>query len=361
MFRINLKKTAFYSDFDFYKLFICLFILFAGSFAFSEKKDAVPQWVLSPSSVYSDKDYITYVGSASGRENAELNSLKGLVGVFGQSVKSETNASSRMLQAKSDRIVASSSSRQFFSQNVTRVIDSDDLIGVEIKEFWQDKANSTWYAIAVMNKENATDIYSTMIKKNGLALSNLKKNSEKDPYSFESFAIYDFAEDIAIENENHLKKISVINPEIVDSLKSYCPSSKKIHSAKMEIARNIPIFTEITNDEAEKFEIAFFEAMAACGFKGSYEDDCRYVLVAKIDFERSDTTDKKTVRCRYSCEGYILDTKNNHQLIPFSISGRESHIKYTEARQKAEKKLESRIKTEFTEKLSEYLKNLVVE
>lgn len=347
----------------FYKAFFCLFVLQIGSSVFAAKKQnkVIPEWINSPSSVYPSDNYITYVGSSADRNAAEVNALKGIASVFGQSVKSEQNASSRMIQAKENGMLAQTSNIQTFSQDIKRFVDTDNLIGVEIKEFWFDNENSIWYAIAILDKTKATDIYTTMIKKNSIALSSLKKHSEEDLYSFEGFAAYDFAEDIAKENENHLKKISVIKPEDVSSLKSYCPSSNNIYARKMEIAKNIPICVTTVNDDQGRFKEAFYQAIANCGFKGSYDDSSRYILIAKFEFEKSETTDKKTVRCRYYAESYIFDTKTNHQIVPFTTSGRESHVEYSEARVKAEKKLESKIKSEFKETFSNFLKNLVIE
>lgn len=345
------------------KSLFSLFFVLSLNFVFAAKKQkqVVPEWVTSPSTVYPSDKFLNYVGSSSDRNTAEINALKGLASVFGQAIKSESNSSSRMEQAKADGIVAKTTNVQTFSQDVKRVVDVDNLIGAETKDFWLDTANSTWYAIAVLDKSKASDIYSEMIKKNSIALSTLKKNSEKELRSLEGFAAYDFAEEIAVENENHLKKMSIINPSAVSGLEQYCPSSKNIHAKKMEIAKNIPICVKTSNDEHGRFKEAFVQAVSECGFKGTLDDSARYVLTAKFEFERSDTSDKKTVRCRYNAESYILDKKNSHQLVPFTISGRESAVEYSEAKVKAEKKLESKIKTEFKQKFSDYLRNLVVE
>lgn len=345
------------------KSLFSLFFVLSLNFVFAAKKQkqVVPEWVTSPSTVYPSDKFLNYVGSSSDRNTAEINALKGLASVFGQAIKSESNSSSRMEQAKADGIVAKTTNVQTFSQDVKRVVDVDNLIGAETKDFWLDSANSTWYAVAVLDKSKASDIYSEMIKKNSIALSTLKKNSEKELRSLEGFAAYDFAEEIAVENENHLKKMSIINPSAVSGLEQYCPSSKNIHAKKMEIAKNIPICIKTSNDEHGRFKEAFVQAVSECGFKGTLDDSARYVLTAKFEFERSDTSDKKTVRCRYNAESYILDKKNSHQLVPFTISGRESAVEYSEAKVKAEKKLESKIKTEFKQKFSDYLRNLVVE
>lgn len=334
-------------------------LVFAAKKSKAKAKVTVPEWVESPSSVYPKESYITYVGTAADRNAAEVTALRGLASIFGQSVKSEANASSRMVQAKADGVVANSNV-QTFSEDIKRTIDVDCLIGVETKGYWFDN-NAAWYAIAVLDKTQATDIYSDMIKKNADSIETVLKNIRKDKKSFEAFAAYDFAEDIAIENEGHLKKLAVINPSVVNSLESYCPSSKELHGKKMAIANEIPVCVVTEGDVDGRFKEAFSQAVTACGFKGSYDTSVRYILTAKVTFDKAETSDKKTVKCRYALESYILDTELQHQVVPYSVTGRDSMVSFEEAKVKSVRKLEEKIKTEYKEKFSEYLRNLSVE
>ena len=342
-------------------LFLCVLSVCAAS-AFAAKKSdkpkatKMPEWVLQPSAVYPNASFITYVGNAEERNVSEVNALQGLASVFGQSVKSDTTANTRMAQAKANGLVATGNAYAF-SQEVKRKVDVDNLIGVEVKEYWQDVANNTWYAIAVLDKAKAADIYTDMIKKNAGAIDTVLKNAAKDKNSLDGFGAYDFAEEIAIENEKNLNKISVINSDLVDGLKAYCPSSKNIHAKKMEIAKTIPICVQTFNDEHGRYKQAFSKAITEAGFKGTFDDSVRYTLTAKFEFERSDTTDKKTVRCRYNCESYILDSKTGHQIVPFAIKGRESHVDYNEALHKAELSLVSKIQKDFSEALYKYIRS----
>ena len=348
---------------SFVKSIALLFVIVqAGGLCFAAKKskskNSMPEWVNQPSAVYPNSSYIASVGSASDRSASEVNALQSLASVFGQSIKSDSTASSRMIQAKENGLVATANV-QTFSQDVKRKVDVDNLIGVETKGFWQDEANGTWYAIAVLDKSKASDIYTEMIKKNALAISTVLKNAEKDKLSFDGFSAYDFAEAIALENEKSLNKMSVIDPSSVEGLKSYCPSSKKFHAQKMEIAKNIPVCVQTFNDDHGRYKEAFSQAISEAGFKGTNDDSVRYVLMAKFEFERSDTTDKKTVRCRYNCESYIMDNKANHEIVPFTIKGRESHVDYDEARHKAEVAMADKIKKEFSKAFYDYIRSAV--
>lgn len=353
--KITVAKTAFC-------IAACYFVALNPAFAAKKKKataPAMPEWVNVPAVVYPNDAYITYVGNAPDRDSAEIKALQGIAGVFEQSVKSTSEASERMIKAKADGKVASASENTF-SQNIRRTVDVDNLVGVEAKEFWFD-GQSTWYAIAVLDKENAAGIYGDMIRKNASTMSAIVSRSRSDKNSFDSYAAYDFVEDIALENESHLKKMSVIKPSAVPSLKSACPSSKEFHAKKMEIAKRIPICVVVDNDEGGRLAATFSEAVSSLGFRGSYDGGVRYVLTSSVHFERSDASDGKTTRCRYNVEGYLLDTATQQQLVPFTLSGREGHVDYPEAKNRAVKSLEAKIKKDFASQFSAYLKNLIVE
>lgn len=337
------------------KIFCLSILLVAGSLLFAAK---VPEWVTNPAKVYPRETYLYYIGEGADRGKAEVNAVNGLAAVFGQSVASATASSKRMIQAKADGKVATASVSGF-SQDVLRTVDSGNLIGVEIKEFYND--GKTWYAAAVLDKSKATGIYREMIIKNAKAIKTLLEKSESDTNSIEGYCSYDFAADIAADNESYYQKLSVINSDEAESLKVNVPSSREISARKLEIAKNIPIAVLISGDKDGKLAADFREIISSEGFRTSLTADVRYVLTGTASFEESKTTDGKTTRCRYSLESYILDSETNHQFAPFTASGRESHVSYEEAENRAMKSLEKKVKTDFKKSFSDYLKNFIAQ
>ncbi len=347
--------------------FLCAFFACTSVFAAAKKKPAAkssvkaapaPAWVNAPASVYPNSEYISYVGSSSDRNTAELNAVQGLAAIFGQAVKSESTGSQRMVQAQADGKVATAKINDF-NQKIKRNVDQDCLIGIEIKEFWHDESegDGSWYAVALLDKAKAVSIYSEMIKKNSSAISFMLEHHKDDPASIDKFAYFDFAEDIAKQNEKFLSLVSVINDTAAESLKSFCPSSKQLHEKKMEIANKITIGVVVSGQDVERVMDAYIHAVSSLGFKAMYNlSNVRYYLHAQSSFEESPATDKKTVRCSYRTQSYILDTQTEQQIVPFTVSGRESHIsEYSEAQKKALKKMEEKIKSEYSSKFAEYL------
>lgn len=347
-----------------FSILFCLIALQSSSFLFAQKsktkaKVSIPEWVNAPSSVYPSSSYLTYVGTGSDRKSAELDALQGIASVFGQSIKSETKTSNRITQAKENGLIANSS-LSTIDQAMVKNVDIDSLIGVEVNNFWFDEVSS-WYAIAVLDKEKATSIYNDMITKNLSTFKTLYSKADPKDYTFENYSIYDFAEEIAAENEKHLQKLSIINYDAANNLKKQCVSSKDVKLKKTELAKNIPIHVIVENDDNGRIEEAFHQAIANLGFRGSYDSNVRYLLISKFSYEQNESSDKKTIRCKYNGDCYILDTTENQQIVPFSVSGRDSHIDYAGAKDKSIKKICQKVSTEYAAALDKFLKEIVVE
>lgn len=347
-----------------FSILFCLIALQSSSFLFAQKsktkaKVSIPEWVNAPSSVYPSSSYLTCVGTGSDRKSAELDALQGIASVFGQSIKSETKTSSRITQAKENGVIANSSLATI-DQSIVKNVDIDSLIGVEVNNYWFDEVSS-WYAIAVLDKAKATSIYTDMITKNLNTFKSIYNKVDAKDYSFEMYSICDFAEEIAFENEKHLQRLSLINYDAANNLKKQCVSSKDVKLKKTELAKNIPIHVIVENDVNGRIEESFYQAIASLGFRGSYDSKVRYLLVAKFTFEQNESSDKKTIRCKYNGESYILDTKENQQIVPFSVSGRDGHVDYASAKEKSIKKISQKITTDYTATLDKFLKEIVVE
>ena len=121
-----MKKTSFFT-----------FLLFSACFVFCAK-NKMPEWIIVPSSVYPSELYLNGTGSGENREMAELEAVKNLASIFGQTVISQNVASKKMEQAISDGKIGFSSSGNL-QQNITSQIQAENLIGIEVAEYFYNK------------------------------------------------------------------------------------------------------------------------------------------------------------------------------------------------------------------------------
>ena len=74
------------------KLFFLTFILSLFVACASTSTETVPQWILSPSTVYSDSEYLSAVGYGSDRQSAENAAIAAITKIIKQNVQTETTS-----------------------------------------------------------------------------------------------------------------------------------------------------------------------------------------------------------------------------------------------------------------------------
>ena len=349
------------------KIISVLCVLLCAASVFAAKKEAkvkaepMPDWVTNPGDVYPGKTYFAQVGYDKDRTTAELKACEGISAIFSQSVKSTTKASSRMVQAEKDGLVSNAKVASL-SQDITREVDAANLIGVEIKGAWFSPSENVWYAVAVLDKPKATDIYTQMIKKNVEHINTLLGYETTDQYSFETFAIYDFCQEIAAMDEGYLERLAVIDSSASGSLKPICQSSKELKLKALDIAKQIPIATVVEGDIDNRVRAAFSKVITTAGFRSSVNPSERYVLNLKASWVPSTTTDGKTARCEYSITGSLMDNGIDEELLAVSIKGRGSDVTPDRATQKALQNIENKdVSAKFSKEFDKYLKSITVE
>lgn len=347
------------------KVIVCLLMFsLTGGLLFGAKKKAdrpakMPEWIETPATVFPSSKYFAAVGTGPDRDTAEVKAVSGIASIFNQSVKSETQASKRMVQAQADGKVATAKIEDF-NQKILKKVDVKDLIGVEIKEYWFDN-KETHYAVAVMDKVAAAQTLEDMIRKNSAAVAGLLHAAESGDASIETFSTLDFACYIAEEDENLWTRLSVIDSAKANSIKSLCQSSKAIAAKRHEVAKTIPMFVAFQGDVNGRIESAYVSEISKYGFIPSFDKNARYVLTGMITFEESETKDKKTTRCRYNLDSFILDRITGDRLLPYKVNGREGSVSYDDAKERAVKAMEKKIHGGFSDAMKNYFRNFIVQ
>ena len=319
----------------------------------SSKK--APDWINGTSSAYPKSAYLTGTGSAKDKKSAEIDAINELASVFGQKITSATNSSRRMEEAQKAGVVANAESSSI-SQDILREVNQNDIIAVDIPEFYESQSEGKWYALAVMSREKGTQIYSGMIEKNQKEVSSIVKQfqAEKEPNTLLHFSRLDFAEEVAKVNEAYLKRLTILNPLVAKQYESiYSPA--QIHKMKADMAVKIPICVNVDEDSDGRIAKAFQEAMASFGFNTTLGTNERYVISCKNHFTESENSNGKTKFCEYAAECALIDTFSGETLVPMSITGREGSPTYQNAMIRAKQKISSKAKGDFAQSFQKYL------
>ena len=294
-----------------------------------------PTWVSVPKKVYNPEKYLSYVGKAKDKSQAELLAVEGIASVFEQDVASASVSSSRMEQASNEGKVAIAKSQNFNSK-IMRKVDVDSLVGIEIKEYWTDA------------------------EKNNAEIKKLLNAKTDDEFSFENYARIDFAREISVLNEKYLSRLSVIDFDKASELEKQTVSAADINAMLLQIAKQIPVYVYFQNDSDGRVRSAYAKMLNSFGFRTSQERNERYSFTGSMNFEQNIPKDKSSVQCRYTFKADLKDSAFAQNLFTLSFDGRNSSNSYSDAQNRALRAIEARAAGNSTEEFRKFLQNIVV-
>ena len=336
------------------KNIFAFFFVFSACFLFAAK-NKMPEWITLPSGVYPAEKYMNGTGSGTNRETAELEAVKNLSSVFGQTVKSNTAASKKMERALSEGKVSFSSAENL-QQNITSQIEAENLIGIEIAEYFYNKPEKKWYAVAILDREKASAVYQEYIEKNDAAARKAIKESEKNPGTFYGYSEICFAAEIASENDKLVKNLTVIDFESGNEISKKVVSLQNTQLAKKKFAENITIYVKISGDRDNKIKSAFQDIFSKYGFKTSPSKKEKYNLEGKYSSEISQKG--KITYCVYSLDLDFSDVLQAESLFAINLKGREGSLSESDATNRTYRTLEKDIGTQFSKNFDSYINNL---
>lgn len=336
------------------KNIFAFFFVFSACFLFAAK-NKMPEWITLPSGVYPAEKYMNGTGSGTNRETAELEAVKNLSSVFGQTVKSNTAASKKMERALSEGKVSFSSAENL-QQNITSQIEAENLIGIEIAEYFYNKPEKKWYAVAILEREKTAAVYQKYIEKNDEAVRKAIKESEKNPGTFYGYSEICFAAEIASENDKLVKNLTVIDFESGNEISKKIVSLQNTQLTKKKFAENITIYVQISGDRDNKIKSAFQDIFSKYGFKTSPSKKEKYNLEGKYSSEISQKG--KIIYCVYSLDLDFSDVLQAESLFAINLKGREGSLSESDATNRTYRTLEKDIGTQFSKNFDSYINNL---
>lgn len=336
------------------KNIFAFFFVFSACFLFAAK-NKMPEWITLPSGVYPAEKYMNGTGSGTNRETAELEAVRNLSSVFGQTVKSNTAASKKMERALSEGKVSFSSAENL-QQNITSQIEAENLIGIEIAEYFYNKPEKKWYAVAILEREKTAAVYQKYIEKNDEAVRKAIKESEKNPGTFYGYSEICFAAEIASENDKLVKNLTVIDFESGNEISKKVVSLQNTQLAKKKFAENITIYVQISGDKDNKIKSAFQDIFSKYGFKTSPSKKEKYTLEGKYSSEISQKG--KIIYCVYSLDLDFSDVLQAESLFAINLKGREGSLSESDATNRTYRTLEKDIGTQFSKNFDSYINNL---
>lgn len=332
-------------------------LFFVFPLALSARGKKMPEWVTAPSAAYPAAEYFSATGEGESRDEAEINAIRSLSAVFGQSLSGSAAAERKLTQSVSgeNSVYTQDSS---ISQNTLRVISQEDLIGIEVKEFFEDSKKNKWYSLAVMDKAKAADLYAALIDRKNGEIDSLLEKARKEGATFRAYRQIYSAAGIADGNDADIARLTVISPERGARLREKSYSKADLLAAAAELAKKIPVRIEDGAETGGRVAAAFAAVFGEYGFATVSDGGARYSVSGGADFYESDSLDGSRVNVNYSAVYYLTDTQTGEKLLPFEAKGRGQHVDRRRAHDAALKNLEKKIAAEFGGSFKSYLNQL---
>jgi hypothetical protein len=321
--------------------------------AVTTSSGAQPAWVNSVDSVFSRAQYVAAVGVASDRTMAERNALANLTAIFGQSIQADLTITNTYQEAVRNGVSAGWTDTVAIENTIRTSAAMDTLVGVETKEVWYD-SRSTYYAVAVMEKAKAAQLYTEMIRANQNMIANLLAMSQAEKNTLEGFSRYQFAATVADINISYGNLLQYIGDPLPDGL----VMGDTYRLEAQNIARAIPIRVAVANDRSGRIQNVFANSLTSLGFRTGGTNS-QYVLEVNVIISEVEYPNNTNKWARMELGANLTDSSMGLILLPYSLNIREGHITYAEAENRVYTAAERQIGNEYKDALSNYLTQLL--
>lgn len=326
-------------------VFLACFVLFSCA----TTKNSAPDWVLNPTSVYSDSEYLSAVGTGIDRLTAENAAVAALTRIVKQNVKSETTASEQFATAGNDVV----SSRDTFSTVKTT---SDIVIsGIQVKDVWLNTAGkkTEFYALALINRKEAGTFYKSKIQELTSVINSKIQNGYANFGTFAAYATLKEASILAEECDYYLDILGVVNPTMYKICIPDYGNAAAIKDLATNCLQKTVVAIQIEGDQNGRIEAAFSTILKDYGIRIANvgDTDATYTLIGDASFTPLEmSSESKNKFIRFVLNASLTEVKSGKNVLPFSVSGREAHLSESEATQRAVRTIENEIRLNFRDK-----------
>ena len=330
-------------------LFMMMTVASCASTGQSQAESA-PSWVRDPYTRYNRQQYFAAVGIGNSRQTAEGNAFGNLIAIFGQSMEIEERLSTTYEQVMGSNAITAWSENVVIDSTVVTAARMNTLVGAEIGDVWHD---GDYYAVAFLNKAQASRIYSNIIASNRVIIDNLVNMTDEEKFTLDGFARYQFAATIEDVNTIYTNLLSLIGTPVQAQR-----GGDDLRLEAATIARTIPVQVRVDNDMAGRIQSAFARALSGMGFR-SGGNGSRYVLDVNVTTAEVEIANNPNRWTRITVNAGLTDSGSGTVIFPYTFNERHGHLTQAEADNRAYSAAERRINDEYARLLNDHLSLLM--
>jgi hypothetical protein len=240
------------------------------------------------------------------------------------------------------------------SSKTVNVKAKQSLMNIEIGQSYTDNLGQV-YAIAYIHRLKTAEIYESQIMENSARICNYLEQALTCDNSWKIYALHSAAALINIKNEELISQLAIISPDTKAGLElGYDPAQLKQRLA--ELAKDIVFMLDIEGDVDGKVTAIIREILTNNGFTISPSEGI--ALSVKLTFEDVELNQpQKFVRYTLAMNMYDPDGKI---ILTLTDNSREGHLNQAEAKARAIRTLQAKIKKELPARLFRYFDGMVI-
>lgn len=309
------------------------------------KKGKEPVWIKKPTATLPEKKFLCAVGSGTSIEQATDSATAALARIIRQDIASSTKTT-EFSQYSSTGETAYNSELQEIIETETMI---NSLVGITIHEFYEDK-NGTIFALAALDREKASTYYQGKIHEILVQLDKVLQSTKNQEGKLDAYVSLQRSKKDAEVLANYLDILNCIDYSSYQQMNVSFASVYAIQQKATDFASSITIDILIRNDIDNRVATVLAKNLGNEGFKTriAQEKQSNYAVDGYLSFQ--EIPSEKNVFVRYSLDTQLVDTLTGTVYFPYATNGREGHISFSEAQQRALRSLEKKLDKDYIEK-----------
>lgn len=311
-----------------------------------------PLWIDDPSSAYPQSKYLTAVGSGDTRKAAESAASANLSQIFKATIKAEQTINERYKELFSAPDQSTFEGQTDITKNVTISTDQT-LYNVQYAVSFSDNMGRT-YVLAVLERNATAEIYRQKIQDNEKIMLRYIDQYEKSTEPIARYANINAAKVFSDINESLRQQLVIILPGSSSGQQSSY-DVVKVNTLVSDAVKKLPFSITISGDTENRVTAILKEMLSEMGFvvanKGAI------TISGDVGFQEIDLKrPEKYVRWSYKLS---VVEPSGASIVSMSENGREGHMTYDEAVNRALRTMKQKIKSNFGKGINKYFDAMV--
>ena len=323
-----------------------LLILSISDLAHSASK---PDWIEGKSRKYPPEQYLTGVGYGDDRKAAEDSALAAIARIFQAEIHSKTSELEKYTQT--DVKGKTHSSRDIRIDQITSVATNKALEDITIAEVWDDESENRTYALAVMDRRHAMVSIREKITAIDSDIAVMQQKSVTVSDKIERARTIRAILKSLLDREVYNTDLRIINPSGTGIEPPMTLFAVK-QQLQAILSNEIHIGVQLEGPHNKDVRSSIIEGLTKEGFSVEEQGDIENldILVrGVVSFENADLPQWKFVRWDITID--LVNQTNGKVFGSFTRHGREGHLNFREAEDKAVKALQKDIVNELSQQL----------